>query len=107
MRKFGLAALISALFTMFGGSFYYLFAVLDALANGKDVVAVFVNTVIGCLILWAFGTYVVYQINETIEEINQAQRQEYEERVRRQQLEDDARREKLPSGDSRDDSERN
>ena len=102
MRKFAMAALIGWLFTMFGGSIYYSFAVFDALANGKDIVSVFLNTLGGCLILWAVITYLAYQWQTMLEELNKSQRQEYEERMRLEQLNELNRREGTDQGSQSD-----
>jgi hypothetical protein len=89
MRKLAYAAFVGALFTMFGGSLYYLFAMLDAMVNHKSLTDVLISTFFGCLLCWAFFTYLVYQVQGLFDEMNEAGRREREEREEKERRAND------------------
>jgi hypothetical protein len=87
MRKFAYAAFVGGLLAMFGTSCMYLFSMMDALANGKDLLSVFVNTVIGGLLAWGFFTWLIYDVQKMFDDMNEAGRKERDEREQREQRE--------------------
>jgi hypothetical protein len=74
MGRLGKASLISLLFTAYGGSLYYAFAVFSTLSAGGDVVQTFVSTVEGCLLCWVFLTAVMYEVLGVFDELNKPRR---------------------------------
>lgn len=80
MRRVFQAAFYSALVTIYGGSLYYAFAIFTAIATNGDVVKAFVDTVLGCLIVWVFGTFAFYELNKAFEEMNRAGRKRLDDR---------------------------
>jgi hypothetical protein len=84
MNKLANSALIGALFTMIGGSIYFLFAVSDAVLHGGNLAQVVVDSFVGCLICWGLFTYIAYQVQQAFDEMNETGRRELEERTRRE-----------------------
>lgn len=76
MGRFGQSVLYGLIVTISGGSFYYFYAVLMALANGTSVIQAFVDTLIGCLVCWAFFTFVFYEIAGALKKLNTPRRRD-------------------------------
>jgi uncharacterized membrane protein YccC len=74
MQRLIQAGFYSALFTMYGGSLYFLFSMAMTLAQGGDIAKAFVDTLLGCIVCWVFGTFVFYEINKAFDEFNKAGR---------------------------------
>ena len=77
------AGFYSLLFTMFGGSWYFLISLFTAFANGGDLGKVVGDTIIGCLVCWIFGTFLFYEIGKGFDEMNEAGRRRMEEEDQR------------------------
>jgi hypothetical protein len=76
------AGFYSALFTMFGGSWYFLFSLLVAFGNHGDLGKVVADTFVGCIVCWVIGTAVFYEIGKSFDEMNEEGRRRMEERER-------------------------
>jgi hypothetical protein len=74
------AGFYSALFTAFGGSWYFLFSLFAALAGGGDLGKVLGDTIIGCIVCWVFGTFVFYEIGKMFDDMNEEGRRRRDER---------------------------
>lgn len=88
MRRIVQAAFYSGLFTMYGGSFYYVYALLMALSSGGSVVQAFVDTLIACIVCWLFGTFVFYEIGKMFDEFNKSGRRRPDDHDKEQQDKD-------------------
>lgn len=82
MSRFARAGFISALFTIYGGSIYYVIALFSALATpGGDIAKAFVDTLLGCFVCWIFFTVIFYEILGAFDELNKPrQRRDQENR---------------------------
>lgn len=74
------AGFYSALCTMFGGAWYFLFSLFAAFAGGGDIGKVIGDTIIACLVCWVFLTFVFYEIGRMFDDMNEEGRKRMEER---------------------------
>lgn len=75
MNRLVKAGFISGLFTVYGGSIYYVIALFSALVTpGGDVVKAFVDTLLACFVCWLFGTVIFYEILGAFDELNKPRR---------------------------------
>ncbi len=74
------AGFYSALFTIYGGSFYFLVSFANALASNGDTFQSFVDTLLGCLVCWVFGICFFYEIGKAFDELNKSGRKPDQDR---------------------------
>lgn len=72
------AGFYSALFTAFGGAWYFLFSLATAVASGGDLGKVLGDTILACIVCWIFGTVVFYEIGKMFDEMNEEGRRRRE-----------------------------
>lgn len=76
------AGFYSALLTMVGGAWYFLFSLFAALAGGGDVGKVIGDCIVGCFVCWLFLTFVFYEIGRMFDDMNAEGRKRMEKRER-------------------------
>ena len=71
MGRLGQSMFYSLLVTIYGGSIFYLYNLVMAIANGTGVVGAFTDTLVSCFVCWVFFGFVFYEIAGLFEEFNQ------------------------------------
>ena len=85
LNKLLQSALYSGLFTIFGGSMYFLLSLVSATAANGDVNKVIFDCFTGSVLCWLFLTYVFYEILGAFERLNEEGRKRLEERQKNEQ----------------------
>ena len=74
MKKLSQAVLYSVLFTIYGGSFVFLFTLVNAIIHSGSVLQAVAQTAITCFVLWLLLLQVMYDLLGMFEKTNQVRR---------------------------------
>lgn len=76
MKKLIEAAFYAGLFTLYGGSFYFLFGLLMTLSSGGETSKFIGDFIVGCIVAFVGFTFIMYEIQGMFEELNKPRKRD-------------------------------